>query len=396
MALALGDIKVLELGSMLAGPFVGSLLADFGAEVIKVEKPGQLDALREWPPHKDNVPLWWKTMARNKYAITLDLSRVEGRDVALNLIARSDVVIENFRPGTLERWELDPTVLRERWPQVVWVRVSGYGQTGPYRGLSGYATIAEAFSGLAAFAGYPDRGPMVSAFPMGDYLAGVFGAYGTLTAVHARRQTGRGQIVDVSLFEPMLRVIESVVVRFDQTGEKRRRMGNQMEEDVPRNVYQTADGDYIAISCGSQRIFDNLLQAIGRVDLKDDPRFESMSARVEHRDEIDAIVRGWMAQAPARDALKRLHAAGVVAGRVNDIEDVIKDPHVIAREALRAITDPELGQLRVPSATPKLSDTPGQLRWLGRKPGADNAYVYGELLGMESLSLANLKNHGVI
>lgn len=393
---ALADIRVLELGSMLAGPFVGALLADFGAEVIKVEKPGQPDALREWPPHKDGVPLWWKTMARNKRAITLNLSDPEARELALALIAQSDVVIENFRPGTLERWDFDPRVLAERHPRIVWVRVSGYGQTGPYRGRGGYATIAEAFSGLASFSGYPDRGPMVSAFPMGDYLAGVFGAYGAMVALHARERTGQGQVVDVSLFEPMLRIIESVVVRYDRTGQKKPRLGNEMEEDVPRNVYCTSDGGYIAISCGSQRIFENLLKAMDRLDLKDDPRFASMSARVEHRGIIDDTVHAWMASLPTDMALERLEAAQVVAGRVNDIGDVLRDPHVAARKAIMTLADPDLGELRVPAPIPKLTATPGQLRWAGRPQGADNEHVYRTLLGIDAARFDDLRKRGVI
>jgi crotonobetainyl-CoA:carnitine CoA-transferase CaiB-like acyl-CoA transferase len=216
----LAGLRVLELGSMLAGPFVGTMLADFGAEVIKAEKPGKPDPLREWPPFKDGVALWWKTMARGKRLITLDASRPEARPLVLALIERSDVVIENFRPGTLERWDLDPAALLERYPRTVWVRVSGYGQSGPYRGYGGYATIAEAFSGLASFTGFPETGPAVSPFPLGDYLAGVFGAFGALAALRAREESGRGQIVDVSLFEPFFRLIESAVVRFDQTGEQ--------------------------------------------------------------------------------------------------------------------------------------------------------------------------------
>ncbi len=276
---ALGDVRVLELGSMLAGPFVGTLLADFGAEVIKAEKPGKPDALREWPPHKGDSPLWWKTMARGKRLITLDISKPEGREMALELIARSDVVIENFKPGTMERWGFDPAKLTESMPRAVWVRVSGFGQSGPYRHRGGYATIAEGFSGLASFTGFNDRGPMVSAFPLGDYLAGIFGAFGAMIALHERERSGRGQVVDVSLYEPLLRIIESVVVRFDQTGRLKPRLGNQMEEDVPRNVYATADGGHVAISCGSERIFENLLRAMGRMDLRADARFAGMAQR---------------------------------------------------------------------------------------------------------------------
>ncbi len=393
---ALSNLRVLELGSMLAGPFVGSMLADFGARVIKVEKPGKPDALREWPPHKGEVALWWKTMARNKHAITLDISRPEARDITLKLIGESDIVIENFRPGTLERWGLSPHELREKFPRVVWVRVSGWGQTGPNREQGGYATIAEAFSGLASFTGHPDKGPMVSAFPMGDYMAGVFGAFGALAAIHRRESTGVGQIVDVALYEPLLRIIESVVVRFDQTGQKKPLLGNQMEEDVPRNVYPTSDGGSIAISCGSQRIYDGLVDAMGRPDLKTDPRFGTMADRVANRDAIDAEVAAWLATQKTGEALEKLLSHNVVAGRINDIEDVLSDAHIAAREAIRTVVDEQLGPMRMPAPVPKLSDTPGSIRWTGRDPGAANEEVFGNWLGLAREDIDALRRANII
>ncbi len=393
---ALSDVTVLELGSMLAGPFVGTLLADFGATVIKAEKPGKPDALREWPPHKGDTPLWWKSMARGKQLITLDISKPEGRAVALDLIAKSDVVIENFKPGTLERWGLDPAVLAKSWPSTVWVRVSGYGQTGPYRHRGGYATIAEGFSGLASFTGFADRGPMVSAFPLGDYLAGIFGAFGAMVAVHESRKSGRGQVVDVTLYEPFLRIIESVVVRYDQTGKLKPRLGNQMEEDVPRNVYATADGGFITISCGSERIFENLLKAMGRLDLKGDPRFTGMTARVRNRDAIDDIVAAWMQSQKAEDALAVLEKCEVVAGRVNDISDLLGDPHVAARGAITTLLDGALGPVRMPAPVPRLSETPGRIRWTGGETGAHNKDIFEGLLGMTIERVEALKRQGII
>ena len=381
---------------MLAGPFVGSLLADFGAEVIKVEKPGKPDPLREWPPHKEGVPLWWKAMSRSKHTITLDVSRPEARAVTLALFERSDIVIENFRPGTLERWNLGPSQLQAEFPRIVWVRVSGYGQTGPYSAQGGYATIAECFSGLAAITGFPATGPMVSAFPLGDYLAGTFGAYGAMVALRARDQTGQGQVVDVSLFEPFLRILESMVVRYDQTGQKKPRLGNQMEEDVPRNIYPTADGGFIAISCGSQGIFENLMDAIEQPELKIDARFSSMALRVVNRDAIDRAVQEWMARQPVAVALERLVAHQVVAGRVNDIADVFADPHVIAREAIVSVEDALLGSLRLPAPVPRMSATPGAVRWTGHEPGAHNEYVFGDLLGLDRDVIAALRRQNVI
>jgi crotonobetainyl-CoA:carnitine CoA-transferase CaiB-like acyl-CoA transferase len=393
---ALGDVRVLELGSMLAGPFVGTLLADFGAEVIKAEKPGKPDALREWPPHKGDSPLWWKTMARGKRLITLDISKPEGREMALALIARSDVVIENFKPGTMERWGFDPVKLAESMPRTIWVRVSGFGQSGPYRHRGGYATIAEGFSGLASFTGFADRGPMVSAFPLGDYLAGIFGAFGAMIALHERERSGRGQVVDVSLYEPLLRIIESVVVRFDQTGRLKPRLGNQMEEDVPRNVYATADGGHIAISCGSERIFENLLRAMGRMDLRADARFAGMAARVENREAIDAVVSAWMHKQTTAMALSLLERHEVVAGRINDMAEVLDDPHIAARAAIATLLDAELGPVRMPAPVPKLSATPGHIRWAGGRMGEHNAEVYERFLGLDAARIATLRQQEVI
>ena len=392
----LADLKVLELGSMLAGPFVGSMLGDFGAQVVKVEKPGKPDSLREWPPHKEGIALWWKTMSRNKKLVTLDISRPEARKIALKLMSQSDIVVENFRPGTLEKWGFGPAELRQQFPRVVWVRVSGWGQTGPNKDLGGYATIAEAFSGLASFTGYGDRGPMVSSFPMGDYLSGVFGAFGALAAVHHRERTGLGQIVDVALYEPLLRIIEAVVVRYDQTGRKKRLLGNQMEEDVPRNVYATADGGAIAISCGSQRIFDALANAMDRPDLKTDPRFATMSARVANRNAIDLEVAAWLARIKTEEALARLFAHQVVAGQVNDIEDVLADPHVAAREAIATIVDRQLGPIRMPAPVPKLSDTPGEIRWTGDEPGSSNEDVFKTWCGLSDQEIAALAAEHIV
>ncbi|HEY9573705.1 MAG TPA: CaiB/BaiF CoA-transferase family protein [Pusillimonas sp.] len=392
----LNDVRVLELGSMLAGPFVGTMLADFGATVIKLEKPGKPDALREWPPHKDNAPLWWKSMARNKNLVSLDISRAEGREIVLKLLGSTDIVIENFKPGTLERWGLGPEELAKEFPHIVWVRVSGYGQTGPFSQRGGYATIAEGFSGLASFTGFPQTGPSVSAFPMGDYLAGIFGAFGALAAIHHRVRSGKGQVVDVSLFEPLFRIVESVALRYDQTGQKKPLLGNQMEEDVPRNVYRTADDSYVAVSCGSQRIFQNLLAAMERPDLLGDDRFQNMSRRVSNRDAIDKIVSDWVASHSLNDVLHAFDTNGVVAGPVMDIEAIFNNEHYAARQAIASVPDSELGMLRMPAPVPKLSATPGGIRWAGKKMGEDNEEIFGRLAGLGQADLEHLKEIGVI
>src|SRR3546814_520606 len=381
---------------MLAGPFVGTMLADFGATVIKLEKPGKPDALREWPPHKDNAPLWWKSMARNKNLVSLDISRAEGREIVLKLLGSTDIVIENFKPGTLERWGLGPEELAKEFPHIVWVRVSGYGQTGPFSQRGGYATIAEGFSGLASFTGFPQTGPSVSAFPMGCYLAVIFGSFGALAAIHHRVRSGKGQVVDVSLFEPLFRIVESVALRYDQTGQKKPLLGNQMEEDVPRNVYRTADDSYVAVSCGSQRIFQNLLAAMERPDLLGDDRFQNMSRRVSNRDAIDKIVSDWVASHSLNDVLHAFDTNGVVAGPVMDIEAIFNNEHYAARQAIASVPDSELGMLRMPAPVPKLSATPGGIRWAGKKMGEDNEEIFGRLAGLGQADLEHLKEIGVI
>ena len=393
---ALSDIKVLELGSMLAGPFAGTLLAEFGAEVIKVEKPGKGDALREWPPSKDGEALWWRSLSRNKRLITLDISKSESRDVALKLIERADVVVENFRPGTLERWGYGPDSLLESIPHTVWVRVSGWGQTGPYASRGGYATIAEAYSGLSSISGDPDRGPLISPYPLGDYLAGTFAALGAMMALHRVARDGKGQVVDVSLFEPLFRMLESMVLRYDQLGEKKPLLGNQMEEDVPRNLYRTADDGWIAISTGSQQVFNYLADAMDRRDLQTDPRFASAQKRVENRDVIDAIVAEWMRSLPAAEALDRLEKSKMVAGSVFDVDQIFEDAHYAARQAIASVTDGQLGTVRMPAPVPKLSDTPGEIKWLGRELGADNDYVFDSLLGLGKAEIDLLRRSGNI
>jgi len=393
---ALAGLKVLELGSMLAGPFTSTLLGEFGAEVIKVEKPGKPDAIREWPPIKDGHHLWWKSLGRNKRLITLDISKPEAREIALELITRADIVVENFRPGTLERWGYGPDALLEQVPHTVWVRVSGWGQTGPYANQGGYATVAEAASGLSSISGFDDRGPMVSPYPLGDYLAGTFAALGSMMSLNHVKSTGRGQVVDVSLFEPFFRTLENMVLLYDQLGEKKPRLGNQMQEDVPRNLYRTADDGWIAISSGSQAVFGLLADAMERPDLKSDPRFTSAEKRAEHRDVIDAIVAGWMLSLPTKTAQTRLEAAKMVSGSVLDVEAIFNDPHYAAREAIATVTDPDLGELRMPAPIPKLSATPGRIKWSGRQPGADNDFVYKELLGMDDDKLARLRSANII
>jgi crotonobetainyl-CoA:carnitine CoA-transferase CaiB-like acyl-CoA transferase len=396
-ASALGDIRVLELGSMLAGPFVGSLLGDFGAQVIKVEKPGKPDALREWPPHKQEVPLWWKTMARNKHAVTLDISRPEARDIAEKLIGGSDIVIENFRPGTLERWGLSPLTLREQFSTYHLGAGQWLGADGSQGALrAAMQPLPKPSPAFLPSPAIPKRDQWCPLSRWAITSPACFGAFGALAALHNRSRTGSGQIIDVALYEPILRIIESLVVRYDQTGRGKPLLGNQMEEDVPRNVYATADGGAIAISCGSQSIYEGLANAMQRNDLISDPRFRTMALRVEHRDLVDREVAAWMKTQTTQAALAKLQEFRVVAGKINSIEDVFAEPHIAARKAIETIIDKELGPIRMPAPTPKLSDTPGRIRWTGQNPGDANQQIFGNLLGMSSSEIDALRAQNIM
>jgi crotonobetainyl-CoA:carnitine CoA-transferase CaiB-like acyl-CoA transferase len=394
----LAGLKVLDLGNMIAGPFSTALLGDFGAEVVKAEHPVHGDDLRQWPPHKDGHPLWWKVTARNKRLITLDLSKPAARDVVLRAVRDYDVVVENFRPGTFERWGLSYEELAEVNPRLILVRISGYGQTGPYGPRPGYGTVAEALSGVPAITGDPDGPPTLSAFPLVDCLAGLTATMATLAAVHERDVggSGKGQVVDVSLFESLFRLVENQVIAFDQLGIVKDRIGNRMAEDCPRNAYATSDGRYVSVSAGSQRTFSRLANAMGQPELPDDPRYSSAQKRVEHADELDAQVATWFAQQTLLDAMRKLERDDVVAGPVYDIRDIVEDPHYAAREDIIEVDDPDLGTIRMPGVMPKFSRTPGSVRHAGGRAGADNDWFFGTELGLTADEISTLKKEQVI
>jgi crotonobetainyl-CoA:carnitine CoA-transferase CaiB-like acyl-CoA transferase len=383
---------------MIAGPFSAALLGDFGAEVVKAEHPVHGDDLRRWPPHRDGHPLWWKVTARNKRLITLDLSKPAARDIVLRAVREFDVIVENFRPGTFERWGLGYEALVEANPRVILVRVSGYGQNGPYSHRPGYGTVAEALSGVPAITGFPDNPPTFSAFPLVDCVAGLTAALGTLAAVYERDMgaSGIGQVVDVSLFESLFRLVETQVIAFDQLGIVKQRAGNRMAEDSPRNAYATSDGSYVAVSAGSQRTFSRLAAAMGQPELADDPRYASPQTRVEHADELDARVAEWFAHQTLEEVMAKLEQGDVVADAVHDIRDIMKDPHYRAREDIIEVMDRDLGVIQMPGVMPKLSRTPGTVRHAGGPPGTDNDWFYLETLGLTPQELALLKRQQVI
>jgi crotonobetainyl-CoA:carnitine CoA-transferase CaiB-like acyl-CoA transferase len=393
----LKGLRVLDLGNMIAGPFSTALLGDFGAEVVKAEHPVHGDDIRHWPPHKDGQPLWWKVTARNKRLITLDISRPAAREIVLRAVKEFDVVVENFRPGTFERWGLGYDALAEANPRIILTRVSGYGQDGPYGHRPGYGTVAEALSGVPAFTGFPDS-PTLSAFPMVDCLAGLTATMATLAAVHERDVvgSGQGQVVDVTLYESLFRLVENQVIAFDQLGIVKERLGNRMAEDSPRNAYRTSDSGYIAVSAGSQRTFSRLAVAMGQPGLAEDPRYSSPELRADNAIELDEIVAAWFKTQTLADATRKLEEGDVIAGPIYDIRDIMSDPHFKARQDIIEIEDPDLGTIKMPGVMPKFSRTPGSVRHPGKSRGADNDWFYLDRLGLSPEQLDKLKEEKVV
>jgi crotonobetainyl-CoA:carnitine CoA-transferase CaiB-like acyl-CoA transferase len=391
-------VRVLDAGNMIAGPMAACFLGDYGADVIKIEHPTLHDPLRDWEPKRDDVSLWWKVLNRNKRLITLSLSQAAGRDVFMKLVEWADVVVENFRPGTFEKWELSYEQLAERNPRVVLARVSGYGQTGPYRGRPGYGTIAEAMSGIPFFTGPEDAPPTLPGFPMADSISGLFTALGVMAALHERNATpnGRGQEVDLGLYESLFRLVDSQVIGYDQLGLIKRRMGNRLAEDAPRNAYETADEQWIAISASSNRTWQRLATAIGRPELADDPRFNTSSRRIQNSVALDGILGAWFRRRPCRDAIATLAEYDVVAGPVLSIADIFDDPQYAARENIITVADPDFGTVRMQGVVPRFVRTPGAVRFPGLAPGAHNAAVYCDLIGMDPAALAQLQSAGVV
>jgi len=394
----LSGLQVLELGNMIAAPTAGCLLGDFGARVVKVEHPVLGDDLRRWPPTKGDVPLWWKVTNRNKELITLDLSTSLGQELCRRMVNRFDVVIENFRPGTLERWGLGYDVLAEINPRLILVRISGYGQTGPYAKRPGYGTVAEAMSGVPSFTGFPGGPPTLSAFPLVDSLAGMFAVQAALMAVYERdvAGSGRGQVIDVSLFESLFRLLDSQVVGYDQLGLVKARMGNRMAEDSPRNAYRTADGEYVAISAGSQRTYSRLAEAVGDPAMSSDPRFATNEARCENADVLDDIVAKWFAGLTLREAMERLEASDVVAGPVYDVARIFADPQYAARDAIVTIPDSDLGHIRMQGIIPKFSRTPGEIRHTGGAKGEAGRAFFRDEVGVDAAEWEALVAQGVV
>ncbi len=394
----LEGVRVVEMGSLLAGPFCGQLLADFGAEVIKVEPPGKGDPLRVWGRHrKDGRTLWWPIIARNKKSVTLNLREEEGQELARRLVAEADVLVENFRPGTLERWGLGYEDLSGINPGLVMVRVSGFGQTGPYRSQAGFGAVGEAMGGIRHVTGFPDRPPPRAGISLGDSLAATFGALGALTALyHREAHGGRGQVVDVGIYEAVLALMESTIPEYVLTGHVRGRTGSVLPFIAPSNIYPTRDEDYVLIAGNADTVFGRLAKAVGHPEWAEDERFATHHARGENMEELDEMISAWTRERSVEEVIEVLAEAGVPTGKVFTAVDMVEDPHYAARENVVTVEDPEIGAFPMQNVVPRLSETPGKVRWTGPALGQHNDEVYGGLLKLGEEDRAGLRERGIV
>lgn len=398
-SLPLEGLKVVDIAVLFASPTISQNMGDFGAEVIKVEHPKSGDSLRSLGAAKNDVPLWWKIINRNKKCVTLDLSKPEGREIFKQLIADADVLTENFRPGTMEKWGLGWDVLHALNPRLVFVRVSGFGQTGPYKEKPGFGTLAEAMSGFAYITGQPDGPPTLPGSGLADAVAGQLGTWSVMFALYERdHQSGKGQYIDLSVLEPLFTILGDQVIAYDQLGKVQQRTGNRVPSiGAPRNIYKTKDGRWLALSANAPVIAARVFAAIGQPDLINDPRFKDNRARIANIDEVDAIVGGWIAEQTADDALKKFDEYECACAPVYSIADIFTDPHFQARDAVTTVQDPDLGPVRMQNVFPKLSRTPGKIRWPGpTRMGQHNEEIYCGKLGMARERLAELREKGVI
>jgi crotonobetainyl-CoA:carnitine CoA-transferase CaiB-like acyl-CoA transferase len=392
---ALAGVRVIEAATLFAAPLAGMFLGDYGADVIKLEHPRVPDPARGHGPAKEGQGLWFKALARNKRLATLDLSKPDGRELFLRLAETADVVLENFRPGTLERWGLGPDELAARNPRLVLARVSGFGQTGPYASRPGFGTLAEAMSGFAALNGEPDGPPLLPPLALADGVSALATAFAVMVALRAREQTGRGQVVDTSLVEPLLTLLGPQVTAYDLLGELQPRTGNRSSHNAPRNVYRTADDAWVAVSASATSIAERVLRLVGRADLVEQDWFATGSGRVAHVEEIDAAVAAWIGERPREEVLAAFEAAEAAIAPIYDARDVLADPQLAALDAIASVEDAELGPIRMPNVISRLSETPGEIRTTGGRHGADTAAVLAEL-GVDAAELERLRAAGVV
>ena len=392
----LADVRVIELGTLIAGPFCGQVLADFGADVIKIEDPGAGDPMRQWGSSlpKGHSP-WWPVIGRGKRSVTLNLRSPEGQAIARDLIAGADVLVENFRVGTLEKWGLGYEALSKLNPGLVMARVSGYGQTGPWSHKAGYGLIGEAMGGLRHITGEPDRPPARAGLSIGDSLTGLHSALGIMMALHARQRTGRGQVVDAAIFESVLAMMENTVTEYALTGYVRERSGSVLPGIAPSNVYPTSDG-MILIGGNGDTVFARLCDAMGQPELKTDPRYVDHASRGRNQKELDDHIAAWSRGWTLVDLLDHLEAGGVPCGRIYRAPDMLEDPQYAARNDIVELPHPVFGSVKMQSVFPKLSETPGEVRWVGPMLGEHTEAVLSGVLGMSAERIASLKSAGVV
>ena len=393
----LSDLVVIEMGSLIAGPFCGQILGDFGAEVIKVEDPKVGDPMRQWGRSlPKGLSPWWPVIGRNKKSVGLDLRTAQGQAIARSLIAGADIVIENFRPGAMEKWGLGYDVLAKDNPGLIMARISGFGQTGPYSQRAGYGLIGEAMGGLRHVTGEPDRPPARAGISIGDSLAAMHAVMGITMALHHRANTGKGQVIDAALYESVLAVMENLVTEYDITGYVRERSGSVLPGIAPSNAYPCAGGDMILIGGNGDNVYARLTEAMGRPDLKMDPKFVDHASRGVNQAELDGIIAAWTSGYVLEDLLILLQGQGVPASRVFRAPDMLEDPQFQAREAIVSVDHPEFGAIRMQNAFPKLSATPGRVRWPGPKLGEHTDEVLAARAGCDGARLAALRAEGVI
>jgi crotonobetainyl-CoA:carnitine CoA-transferase CaiB-like acyl-CoA transferase len=395
MAVPLAGLRVIDASTLFAGPLAAALLADYGADVVKVEQPEGGDPARTHGYAKDGVGLWWKTIGRNKRSVTANLRHPDGQELFRRLAAGADVVIENFRPGTLERWNLGYDRLAAENPGLVLARVTGYGQFGPAAGRAGFGTLAEAMSGFAHVTGSPDGPPTLPPFGLADGIAGTMCAFAILTALRARDASGRGQVIDISLIEPILSLLGPQATVYDQLGIVQQRTGNRSINNAPRNTYLTADERWVAVSTSATTVAERVLRLVGREDVTREPWFGAGRERATHADELDDIVAGWIATRSFDEVMAKFEEAGAAIAPVYDVEQILADPQYAALRSIVDVNDPELGTMKMTNVAFRLSETPGEIRWTGPRLGEHNPEVYGAL-GVDPGRLEELRREGVV
>ncbi len=390
-------MRVLEIGQLIAGPFTASILGYFGAEVIKIEPPGKGDPLRVWRIVDNGTSLWWRSLGRNKKCITLNLHTEQGQAVARQLADQVDVLVENFRPGTMEQWGLGPDALKATNPGLIYARISGYGQTGPYATRPGFASVCEGIGGFRYMNGFPGEAPVRPNLSLGDTLAGLHAVLGILLAYIQRGKpsSGQGQVVDVAIYEAVFNILEAVVPEYDGAGVVREPSGSTLTGIVPTNTYRCRDGKYVVIGGNGDSIFQRLMRTAGRPEMATDPRFADNTGRVAHEAEIDAVISAWTSSLDASEVLRQLETAAVPAGPIYSVVDMFNDPHFHARGLFQEV-EVDGKSLKIPALVPKLSDTPGGTDWPGPAVGAHNDDIFKGMLGMSEAELDTLRGEGII